>query len=206
MARDVSRIKKTIYLACEGGDIGTEASYITNICNLYDCSYVFVYKKSADPETLAARAIDFSERNRWLSKKSELWVIFDNDDHDKVKVAYKKIDDFNKSLKRGCTPINIAFNAPTIETWGLLCCRVKSIPNTKKECQSLLHEKMPSYIYKTRSNEKACKPYFDMKQMEEGCSYALQRAKNWQQSAIYSQEYDISPFAGIYKLVEHIKQ
>lgn len=206
MARNITRIKKTIYLACEGGDVGTEANYITKLCDLYGCSYVFIYPKSADPETLVTKAIEFSNNNRGLGKKAELWVVFDDDEHEKVITAFRKKEDFNANLKLGYTPVNIAFNAPTVETWALLCCAAKTIPNTKKDCQSQLHEKMPSYIHKPRSNQKSCRPYFDVKTMEKGYNFALQRAKNWQLSGVDIPEYDISPFAGIYKLVESIKK
>lgn len=205
MARTNKRIKKkkTIYLACEGGDVGTEARYIIALCEKYNCTYIPISKQSLDPKTLAQTAIDFVNRTTKLSP-SEVWIVFDNDEPLKVKEAFNLIKNHNNNLKRGSVHISIAFNAPSVEVWGLLCCGVKKIPETKEKCQSDLHACMPKYIHKKRSNMSAA-PRFDFDITEQGCDAAIKIAQAWETSIVDQEEYSVSPYAGIFKLVKSIK-
>ena len=189
--------KKVIYLACEGGTTGTEGTYIKQLCAAYNCTMIPMYKGSADPLTLAVAAIRFVSGGPELPEKSEVWVVFDNDDPKKVKAAFKHIDAYNAGREPGAPKIWIAFNAPSIETWGLLCCGQK-ISADPKVNQAKLNTCMPKYHH-TKN------PRFDFDMMELGYDDALQRAKDWQKSAGDSPEYTCHFFAGIYKLAEHIK-
>lgn len=190
--------KKIIYLACEGGTTGTEGAYIKQLCAAYNCTVISIYKGSADPLTLAVTAIRFVSDGPALPEKSEVWVVFDNDVPKKVKDAFDKISAYMANRNPDAPEINIAFNAPSIETWGLLCCDQKVTEDSKVN-QGKLNNCMPKYHH-TKN------PRFDFDVMESGYAAALQKAKDWQKSAGDSPEYTCHFFAGIYKLVESIKE
>ncbi|MDR2268818.1 MAG: RloB family protein [Rickettsiales bacterium] len=192
--------KKIIYLACEGGASGTEWTYIKQLCDKYNCFIVPMDKRSPDPETLADIAMEYSRRSpTWRGKKSEIWIVFDNDAPAKVLAAFTKIDQYNHIKKSNCLSISIAFNAPTIETFGLLCCRVFKISGNARRNQTKLHISMPKY-------EHTKNPQFDFDMMESGYATAVHYAMNWQNSLAGAPEYTACPFAGIYKLTESIKK
>lgn len=198
--------KKTIYLACEGGDCGTEATYIKQLCKKYNCTIVWFYKKSdTDPLSLAQYAIEFSKKQETYGK-SELWIVFDNDKPVKVRQAYTKVQAFNHSvqgLKKKYMPVNIAFNAPSIETFGLLCCGITKISTSAKTNQSKLRAPtMPGYSHEKTPHEG---PYFDFTTMENGYNNAMKQAKQWAISFCEEPECTATVFAGIYKLTESIK-
>lgn len=188
---------KIIYLACEGGTTGTEGTYIRQLCSKYNCKLIPMYKGSADPLTLALAAIDFIGKDTDLPENSEVWVVFDNDAPKKVKEAFEKIDAHNAAHTNDILKINIAFNAPSIETWGLLCCNQKVHEDVKVN-QAKLNTCMPKYHH-------AKNPRFDFGVIESGDVVGLQKAKAWKHSAGDSPEYACTLFAGIYKLVEKIK-
>ena len=204
MVRNCTRIKKRIYLACEGGDVGTEGRYIYSLCQTYSCMLLYIRKDSLDPKSLADAAIDFAHRNAGLPKKSEIWIVFDNDFPEKARQAFELVKRYNNSRKRGEAFINIAFNSPVVETWGLLSCGLKNIPDTKERCQSELHRQMPKYIHQRRSNTSS-RPEFDFTMMEAGYSSALKQAQAWHSSLVDQEEYSVTPYAGIFKLVKSIK-
>lgn len=196
--------KKTIHLACEGGAGGTEGRYIQDLCNKYNCLLLpnTIYKGSADPLTLAESAISFSERTKVApSEKIEIWVVFDNDEPQKVKQAFHKINEYNSHLPARRIGINIALNLPVTETWGLLCCGAKKIPGIKSEIYSELKKHMKKYDHSRN-------PFFDFEKMELGYNDALILAEAWQRSLSDSgtPEYEASSFAGIYKIVKSIKE
>lgn len=189
--------KKVIYLACEGGTTGTEGSYIKQLCLKYNCKLIPMYKGSADPFTLAVAAINFVSKDSALPENAEVWIVFDNDVPKKVKDAFEKIEEYMAKRSSDAPEINIAFNAPSIETWGLLCCNQKLVADPKVN-QGKLNNCMPGYHHSKN-------PRFDFDMMESGYDDALKRAKAWKQSAGDSSEYTCLFFAGIYKLVESIK-
>lgn len=188
---------KIIYLACEGGTTGTEGTYIRQLCSAYNCKLIPMYKGSADPLTLAVAAIKFISKDTDLPENSEVWVVFDNDAPKKVKEAFEKIEVHNAAQTNDSLKINIAFNAPSIETWGLLCCNQR-VSEDSKVNQAKLNNCMNKYHH-TKN------PRFDFDAMESGYDSGLQKAKAWKQSAGDSPEYTCGLFAGIYKLVEKIK-
>jgi len=190
--------KKVIYLACEGGTTGTEGTYIKQLCDKYNCFYIPIYKGSADPETLANAAIHFSKQGEPKNKKSEIWIVFDNDFPEKVKNAFNKVSEYNKTKKTNYMAVNIAFNAPSIETFGLLCCGITDISQNAATNQSKLKAHMKDYDH-SRSAK------FDFDVMENGYDNAISRAKDWTNSLAGSPEYFAPQFAGIYKLAESIK-
>lgn len=194
--------KKVIYLACEGGSTGTEGSYIRDLCAKYNCTLVSntIYKGSADPVTLANAAVDFSSKNQKRPGDNfEIWIVFDNDNQKAAKAAFAIVDGYNRNLKKNCVPVNIAFNAPCIEVWGLLCCGKRPKYSTAAVMQGLLKNEMPAYHH-----EKS--PRFDFEKMEAGVDTALKIAGAWQISLANSPEYSASLFSGIYKLVESIRK
>lgn len=196
--------KKTIYLACEGGDCGTEAKYIKQLCEKYNCTIVWVYKKSdTDPLSLAEYAIHFSKKQE-MNAKSELWIVFDNDNPKKVRQAYEKVKTYNNSIQnKKYLLVNIAFNAPSIETFGLLCCGITKISTSAKTNQSRLKAPtMPGYSHEKTPHEG---PYFDFDTMEKGYNDAVKHAKQWAVSIWGEPEFISNIFAGIYKLTESIK-
>ena len=198
--------EKTIYLACEGGDCGTEATYIKQLCQKYNCTIVWIYKKSdTDPLILAQYAIEFSRRQE-ADKNSELWIVFDNDKPNKVRQAYTMINRYNHNinrLKKRYMPVNIAFNAPSIETFGLLCCGITKIStNAKTNQKNLRSPTMPGYCHEKTPH---AGPYFDFTTMEKGFNMAVKQAKQWAVSFCEEPEYTATVFAGIYKLAESIK-
>ena len=188
---------KIIYLACEGGTTGTEGTYIRQLCSRYNCKSIPIYKGSADPVTLADAAIEFIDRDPDMPDNAEIWVVFDNDIPKKVKEAFEKIDAYNVRKLPSAPQINIAFNAPSIETWGLLCCNQKISPDPKVN-QAKLNTCMKKYNH-------ARNPRFDFDTMELGYDAALKKAKDWKCSANGSPEYTCSLFAGIHRLAESIK-
>jgi hypothetical protein len=192
--------KKVIYLTCEGGTSGTEGAYIRQLCDKHNCSYVFIYKGSADPFTLARNAIDFSKKNpKRLGDNFEIWIVFDNDEPVKVKTAFDKVAEYNSALKKNYMPINIAFNSPCVEIWGLLCCGERPKQTSVVVIQSLLNTKMPMYHH-TKT------PRFDFDMMESGYANALDIAIAWNVSLGDAPEHSAHLFAGIYKLVKSIKE
>lgn len=190
--------KKIIYLACEGGTTGTEGVYIKQLCSAYNCTLISMYKGSADPLTLACAAIEFIDRDPDLPEMAEVWVVFDNDEPRKVRDAYRKIECYNTVQGPNSPKINIAFNAPSIETWGLLCCAQKVAEDAKVN-QAKLHACMNRY-------EHSRDPHFDFDTMESGYETGLKKAVAWQVSACDTPEYECALFAGIYKLVKSIKE
>ena len=200
--------KKVIYLACEGGTGSTEATYIKKLCEKYDCSMVWIYKKSEpNPVVLAEYAIEFSGKQEKRGK-AEIWIVFDNDLPNNVQQAYQNVTNYNNSLikkKKNFMPVNIAFNSPSVETFGLLCCKQTKISTNKKVNQSKLRHLMPKYSHDKTPNEG---PYFDFYTVESGYDFAIKRAKNWQVSLYDTDtpEHKANPFAGIYKLTESIKE
>jgi hypothetical protein len=134
-----------------------------------------------------------------LSKSSEIWIVFDNDDMLKVKTAFTIVSAYNKSLKRKYTPIRIAYNAPTFETWGLLCCGATNISENRNTNKSELRKRMPTY-----NHQKS--PRFDFDIIEAGYAEALKRAASWKLSLGNAPEYTATVFAGIYKLAWSIKE
>lgn len=191
--------KKIIYLACEGGYVGTEGTYIKQLCDKYNCTVLHIYKGSADPVTLANTAIEFSKRNPKRSGENfEVWVVFDNDEPKAVKAAFARVDGYNRFLFKNCIPVRIAFNAPCVEIWGLLCCDVKPKQTSVAVLQGLLKSKMPAYHHERH-------PRFDFEMMEVGYSGALTTAQSWQISLSGAPEHTAHMFAGIYKLIESIK-
>lgn len=190
--------KKVIYIACEGGSTGTEGTYIKDLCKKYNCVPQFIYKGSADPATLSNVAVSFSSKNPKRSGENfEIWIVFDNDDIKSVKAAFARVDGYNRFLQKNCVPVNIAFNSPCIEVWGMLCCGKKPKVSTAAVMQGLLKNEMPSYHHE-RS------PRFDFDKMEEGYEEALKIAVAWKNSLGDSPEYSAALFAGIYKLVQSI--
>lgn len=198
--------KRVIYLACEGGSSGTEGKYIRQLCDHYNCSIVWVYPKPLnDPLQLVQTAIKFSKLQE-ARPNSHLWVIFDNDIPDRVHMAFEAAEQYNNSLKNNSTKylnINIAFNAPSIETFGLLCCGITKIStNAKTNQQQLCHPTMPNYSHKKSPKTS---PHFDFNTMESGYDFAITQAKQWEHSLNGDPEYTAHIFAGIYKLTEQIK-
>ena len=191
--------KKTIYLACEGGDVGTEGTYISQLCKKYGCALIWVYNKSADPLTLANMSVDFSKRNTNLRKNDEMWVVFDNDDPAKVKEAFAAVVRHNRTKKKNCKEIGIAFNAPSAETFALLCCGVKNISENRTSNQTALSKRMKNYDH-------AKSPRFDFDMMENGYPSAVSQAENWKNTYKNNREYEAPKFAGICKLAESIKK
>lgn len=158
-----------------------------------------IYKGSADPVTLANATVDFAKKTpKRPGENFEIWVVFDNDDPIAVKEAFRIIEEYNKFLRKNCVPINIAFNAPCIETWGLLCCGVRPNSENSAVLQKNLSLQMSSYNHQRY-------PRFDFNKMEEGYEGAVKIAIAWQQSLAGIPEYTATIFAGIYKLVESIK-
>lgn len=196
--------KRVIYLACEGGSCGTEGKYIRQLCDAYDCSLVLIYPKPLnDPLNLVKFAIGFSSAQK-AHPNSHLWVIFDNDKPERVKQAFEEAKRYNDSLKSTkYLNVNIAFNAPSIETFGLLCCGITKIStNAKTNQQQLCHPTMPNYSHKKSPKTS---PHFDFNTMESGYDFAITQAKQWEHSLNGDPEYTAHIFAGIYKLTEQIK-
>jgi len=198
--------KKVIYLACEGGSIGSEGDYIKNLCNKYNCTLMAqsIYKGSADPLTLAEAAVEFCKRDSDLD--GEVWIIFDNDEQDqtKVKQAFGMVSQYNSQYNNikgaNFARVNIAFNSPSIETFALLCCSAKiSEKRATNQSTLKLKDNMPKYHH-----EKS--PQFDFDKMEKGYASAVATAKSWEVSLAGEPEYTSALFAGIYKLTESIKE
>lgn len=192
--------KKVIYLACEGGSTGTEGTYIKDLCNKYNCALLSIYKGSVDPVKLANIAVDFASRTPKRPKENfEIWIVFDNDDPKAVKAAFARVDGYNRMPPKNCVPVNIAFNAPCVEVWGLLCCGEKPKQTSTAVMQSALSVKMPAYHHKKS-------PRFDFDRTEAGCTDALALARSWNLSLAGAAEHTAHLYAGIYKLVESIKE
>ena len=194
--------KKIIYLACEGGSAGAEGTYVKDLCDKYGCTRIPISKDHKDPVTLAAIAIDFSRNNPRRNGKfevwSEIWIVFDNDAPLEVKKAFNAVATYNKTKKPKCMDVNIAYNAPTIETFGLLCCGITKISVDRAKNQSKLRDCMNGYDHDAS-------PRFDFDQMERGYADAASHAKNWAITFKHEPEYRASKFAGIYRLAENIK-
>lgn len=197
--------KRVIYLACEGGSSGTEGKYIRQLCDAYDCSLVWIYPKPLnDPLNLVKVAIDFSSAQK-AHPNSHLWVIFDNDKPERVKQAFEEAKRYNNSLKSTkYLNVNIAFNAPSIETFGLLCCGITKISSKAKTNQQALND--PVMLNYSHKKTPKTGPYFDFATMEQGYSFAVGKAKSWEVSLNGDPEYTAHIYAGIYKLTEIIKR
>ena len=192
--------KKTIYLATEGAN-GTERFYIKHLCQKYGCALQPIPGLSpdeADPVKLVNAAIKFSKTGKKNTHQFEIWVMFDNDNHAKVVEAFNIVDKYNKRVSPRSLEINMALNSPLVEVWGLLCCGYdKKIPLSGDRCKSELKHIMPRYDHE-HSKE------FVYSVMDNGLKSALERAQHMELSAGECEQYDISPQAGIYKLVASI--
>ena len=128
-----------------------------------------------NPFNLAEKAvIKYDDINKNI-RKSEIWVIFDDDGRDdEIKKAFDKIKESGKN-------IYIAYMKPCIEIWPLLHNGVVNNINSQSEAQSKLKSIMPSYKHEGN-------PYFDLSKM---LSYkqAVEKARQWETSLDGEPEY-----------------
>ena len=189
--------KKVIYLATEGAT-GTEWHYVSDLCKHNNCDLNRVpglAKDESDPVKLVNAAIKFAKTSEDKDFVFEIWVMFDNDNHLKVKEAFDIISRYNKRFN---PKIRIAFNSPLVEVWGILCVDPKKkISTTPSRCKADLKVLMAGYDHEHNR-------YFNLDVMAKGLGPALEKAEKMGQSAECDNEYDICPYAGIYKLVKSV--
>lgn len=190
--------KKQIYLATEGA-AGTEWHYINKLCRDNNCGLNAIKglsKNEADPVKLATAAVKFAKTAEDNKFCFEIWVMFDNDCPAKVREAFNMVHRHNA---RRNPKVQIAFNSPLVEVWGILCVDPsRHISTNPARCKSDLKDLMPGYDHEHNR-------YFNLELMSKGTIDALVRAKKMEQSAkLCEAEYDMCPHAGIYKLVKSI--
>ena len=207
--------RPVIYLFHEGK---TELGYLQSLAKNRAIRIVPKPSVSA-PAILLERALRFAvdvAEDLRDNQDAEIWVVFDHDakakDMAEVRSALSKcpsncieeckIRDINQCEAKDVFPrIHVAFMAPCIEIWGILCTekgsQMKNISEDRHELQRLLHELMPRYDHRRGAQ-------FDIDKMTRS-DIAIRRAKGWSQTHGQFPECLNAPhYAGIYPLVEKI--
>ncbi|MGN0846055.1 MAG: RloB domain-containing protein [Kiritimatiellia bacterium] len=215
MSRETKSLVPVIYLFTEGM---TERDYLEQLGKMREVRIVKV-KTDSSPAVLLESAVLFARRNAEElrgNSNAEIWVVFDYDGKQKEIVGCRdslgkclraclaacSIKDFTRCGFRDVIGrIQVAYMAPCIELWGLICTKegvdARKIPLDRHELQRSLHKVMPRYSHRSE-------PRFDLSRMTE-TSRAIARARSWMKtSGSFPECINASYYAGIAPLVEKI--
>jgi len=204
-----------VYLFHEGK---TELGYLQSLARNREIRIV-PRPSVSSPVVLLTNALRFAIDNSDVfedNPSAEIWVVFDYDAKARDMVVAEsilskcpepcrddcKIRDIGRCDERiAIDRIHVAFMAPCIEIWGLLCTevglRMDSFPEDRHELQRLLHKCMPRYDHKRGAQ-------FDLDKMVH-TNEAIRRAKEWATThGSFPECLNASHYAGIYPLVEKI--
>jgi len=214
MARD-EVVAPIVYLFHEGK---TELGYLQTLARNRAIRIVPLPSVSA-PVKLLERAMKFAVEvaaDLRDNPTAEIWVVFDHDakarEMSEVGAVLSKcpstcvdgckVRDINRCEGRDALGrIHVAFMAPCIEIWGILCTEEGShmdkFSEDRHELQRLLHQLMPNYDHRRGA-------LFDVNKMTKTDS-AIARAKGWTRThGVFPGCLNASHYAGIYPLVEKI--
>lgn len=195
-------LRKVVYIFCEGK---TEKEYFSYWKS--HCREITLQIDQKDSQSRPKLIFDRADKKRKsLSKaekeNSEIWVVFDRDDHPNWKKAIQS------SYQSG---FGLALSNPCFELWGILHLTFQSGVLEREKAQRKLHQLMPKYHHNG-------KPYFDMKvlkQQNKGfqpISLARERAlslqgKIFRNKDLSSQdEYFDNPSTTIWMLLERLEK
>jgi len=188
--REKSRYRLVVHVFPEGK---TEVDYLQRwVLRLSPTPNVKIigHQPISTPSSLVKQAIHWSKSTR-LAKNEEVWVIFDDDEKGAlIKEAFQLIDASPQKLF-------VAYQKPCIEMWALLHMRLVNV-QTHEEAQTLLESKMPKYKH-------AGHPYFDLEAMTD-YDWAVNRAREWEETFRGELQAEASKYAGIYRLTEKIRR
>jgi len=187
--------KLTIYALCEGKN--SEPNYLIDFCKLHGNGMVSVIPSRAMgvPSTIVDLSINEINRlNRYANKSKdpldlqfEVWAVFDQDDHPKVKESITRAKQHN---------INVAYSNPCFELWALL-----HLLDHRKHLhrhQLQLEVVLPGYDSKTSKNICAITidPHYDT---------ARARAMSLEKEHKKVGNSKANPYTNIYLLLDKIK-
>ena len=214
MTNDTAPIP-VVYLFHEGK---TELGYLQSLARNREIRIVHRPSVSS-PVVLLTSALRFAIDNSDVfedNPSAEIWVVFDYDAKARDMAVAKsilskcpnlcrdncKIRDISRCEERlAIGRIHVAFMAPCIEIWGLLCTedgsRMDRFSEDRHELQRLLHKCMPRYDHKRGAQ-------FDLDKMVH-TNEAIRRAKEWATThGSFPECLNASHYAGIYPLVEQV--
>ena len=208
-------ISPIVYLFCEGD---TELDYLEQITKTRDVQIVKVNRDSSPAKLLRSAFVFAIGHAGYLRDhpQAQIWVVFDYDGKqqeiqgcaDALRKCNERcaktceIRDFNRcEFKDVLARINVAYMAPCIELWGLICTEkgsaLKTLSLDRHELQRQLHVQMPKYSHKSGAR-------FDLTQMTQ-TNKAIARAKQWTAThGSFPDCINASYYAGIAPLVEWI--
>jgi len=215
MGNESPSLVPVIYLFTEGL---TERDYVEQLAKTRNVRIVPV-KVDSSPMVLLTSAVLFARENAQdlrVNGNAEIWVVFDYDEKQreiaesadalwKCHPACLKscaVKDFNRCECRDVIKrIRVAYMAPCIELWGLICTEkgasLKKLPLDRRELQRKLHEFMPRYSHDAGAR-------FDLGKMTH-TQQAIARARSWAAtSGDFPKCINASYYAGIAPLVTKI--
>lgn len=196
--RQKKSLRRVIYIFCEGK---TEKSYFSHWKSLCRAVSVEIDQKDsqARPKSILRRA---DNKYKSLSKRerenSEIWVVFDRDDHHNWKISVQE------AHQKG---FGLALSTSCFELWGVLHFTDKTGILNSDKTQEKLHQLMPSYHHNDN-------PYFDMKLLDEqDISLARERALKLQARIFQDKDVDSSqdevfanPSTTVWMLLERLEK
>jgi len=189
--------KLTIYALCEGKN--SEPDYLIDFCKLHGNGMVSVIPSRAMgvPSTIVNLAVaQINKLNKQAKKSSdpldlkfEVWAVFDEDDHPKVKESIIKAKQHN---------IQVAYSNPCFELWALLHFDDHRQHLHRHPLQSKLESVLSGYD--SKKSKKTC-----AKIMDEHYDIARARAINLEKENKKVGDSKVNPYTDIYILLDKIK-